>query len=771
MLQLKSFLLKHQNKFFGLFVFVLLFNLFDVIFPLHTNRDYSTIIEAEDGTVLYSFLTNDDKWRMYTKLDEITPNLQKAFLNKEDRWFYWHFGINPISVGRAFFNNTFQHKRTSGASTITMQVARMLEPKQRTVFSKLKEMFRALQLEWHFSKKEILQLYLNLVPYGSNIEGTKSASFIYFGKSPQQLSIAEITTLTIIPNRPNTLVLGKRNDYIQQERNRWLKKFKKNHVFKDEDIADAIDEPLIAFRRSPPKFAPHFCIRMKKMFPTKPIIESHINYNMQLEIEEIMHNYSQVLQFKDIKNVAVFIIDNQTHQVITYVGSPDFYSNATLGQVDGVKAVRSPGSTLKPMIYGLAFDKGLFTPRSVISDVPVNFDGYTPENYDEHFHGQVALSDALAQSLNIPAVKVLNAIEVKTLTETLDKINFKQIRKDKDKLGLSTALGGCGVSLEELTGMYAVFANNGKYFAPVFSKDDEDKNSQQILSPAANYMVAKILTMLRRSDLPNRSESVINMPKIAWKTGTSYGRRDAWSIGFNNNYTVGIWCGNFDGKGVPELNGADIATPLLLQIFNSIGKKNTEKDWFKKPKELQYRWVCAESGNVPNDYCTDKIMALYIPGKSPNKKCEHLKKVWVNADSSISYCASCLPNDGYIEKLYPNYPPELVQYFETNNLPYIKIPSHNLLCSKVQENNEPKIIKPVNGLTYYINQKDKQELMLVAQAANDVKMVSWYINNQFIKTEEKNKPVFIVPTLGKLKISCTDDKGRNSNCWIEVKML
>ncbi len=209
----------------------------------------------------------------------------------------------------------------------------------------------------------------------------------------------------------------------------------------------------------------------------------------------------------------------------------------------------------------------------------------------------------------------------------------------------------------------------------------------------------------------------------------------------------------------------------MLQIFNAIGKKNTEKDWFKKPKDLQFRWVCAESGNVPNDYCTDKIMALYIPGKSPNKKCEHLKKVWVNADSSISYCASCLPNDGYIEKLYPNYPPELVQYFETNNLPYIKIPPHNLLCSKVQENNEPKIIKPVNGLTYYINQKDKQELMLVAQAANDVKMVSWYINNQFIKTEEKNKPVFIVPTLGKLKISCTDDKGRNSNCWVEVKSL
>ena len=769
--RLKTYFTKHQNKLFYLFVIVLLFNVVDLIFPVKINRDYSTIIEAEDGTVLYSFLTNDDKWRMYTKLDEITPTVQKAFLNKEDRWFYWHFGINPISVARAFFNNTVKHRRTSGASTITMQVARMLEPKQRTVFSKLKEMFRALQLEWNFNKKEILQLYLNLVPYGGNIEGVKSASYIYFGKSPAQLSIAEVTTLTIIPNRPNTLLLGKKNAYIQQERNRWLKKFKIHHIFANDDIDDAIAEPLIAFRRSPPKYAPHFCLYMKKLYPTKAIIESHLNYNMQLEVEEIVHNYSKVLQFKEINNAAVFIIDNQKHEVVCYVGSPDFYSASTQGQVDGVKAIRSPGSTLKPMIYGLAFDKGIFTPRSMVADVPVDFDGYTPENYDEHFNGQVALSNALALSLNIPAVKVLNEIKVKTLTDVLDRINFVQIRKDKDKLGLSTALGGCGVSLQELVGMYSIFANDGKYYAPSYSKETGTaKSNTQILSPQANYMVANILTMLRRSDLPNRAESVINMPKIAWKTGTSYGRRDAWSIGFNKQYTVGVWCGNFDGKGVPELSGADIATPLLLQIFNTINKSN-EKDWIQKPKDLLYRWVCAESGDIPSEFCTDKIQALYIPGKSSNKKCTHLKKVWVSQDSSISYCSACLPNDNYLEKYYPNYAPELLNYFEMNHLPYIKIPAHNPNCKKVYENNSPKITKPVNGLIYYINQKGKQEIMLLAQAANDVQKISWYVNDAFIKTVNKNESVFIQPGIGKIKISCTDDKGRNSNCWIETKSM
>ena len=765
---LKSFLLKHANKFFFLFALVLLFCLLDILFPVPVHRDYSTIIEAEDGTVLSSFLTNDDKWRMYTKLDEITPTVQKAFIHKEDRWFYWHFGINPVAVVRAFYNNTIQHRRTSGASTITMQVARMLEPKQRTVFSKLIEMFRAVQLELNFSKKEILQLYLNLVPYGGNIEGVKSAAFIYFGKSPAQLSLAEVTTLTIIPNRPTTLALGKKNAYIQQERNRWMQTFRRNNVFKEAEIADALEEPLLAFRRSPPKYAPHFCIRMKKQFPSKPIIATHLNYNMQLEVEEIVQNYSKVLQFKEIKNAAVYIIDNQQHKVVAYVGSPDFYSAATQGQVDGVKAIRSPGSTLKPMIYGIAFDRGLYTPRSVISDVPVDFDGYTPENYDEHFHGQVALSDALAQSLNIPAVKVLNDIEVSSLTNTLDRLNFKQIQKDKDKLGLSVALGGCGVSLEELTGMYSVFANNGDYFVPTFSKEAVSKRGTEILTPQANYMVAQILTTLRRSDLPNRAESVLNMPKIAWKTGTSYGRRDAWSIGFNSNYTVGVWCGNFDGKGVPELNGADIATPLLLQIFTAINK-NTDKDWFKRPKELQFRYVCAESGDVPNEFCTSKIMAYYIPGKSPNKKCTHLKKVWVNTDSTMLYCAACLPNDGYLEKLYPNYAPELLSYFESNNLPFVHLPPHNPACRKVYENNHPKITKPVNGLTYYINAKEQQELMLVAQAANDVQRISWYVDNKFIKTVEKNEPVFIQPSIGKIKISCTDDKGRNTDSWVMVQ--
>ncbi|MCC6516508.1 MAG: penicillin-binding protein 1C [Chitinophagales bacterium] len=764
-----SFLARHQLKFLSLCCLLMLFNVVDLLFPLPTQKDYSTIIEAENGYILSAFLTHDDKWRMYTQLDEITPTVQKAFIHKEDKWFYWHFGVNPIAIVRALYNNTIAQRRTSGASTITMQVARMLEPKERNILSKIKEIARALQLEWNYSKDEILQLYLNLVPYGSNIEGVKSASYLYFGKLPNQLSLAEVTTLTIIPNRPTSLQLGKKNIAIQEVRNRCLLKFKKNKVFSETEIDDALEEPLTAYRRTPPKIAAHFCIRLKKQFQSIPIIPTYINYNMQLDVEEMVNNYSKILQFKDIKNAAVFIVDNQNHQVISYVGSPDFTSVSTQGQVDGVKAIRSPGSTLKPLIYGLAFDKGIYTPRSIITDVPIDFDGYTPENYDEHFHGKVAMADALAQSLNIPAVKVLNDIELNTLINTLDKIDFKQIEKDKDKLGLSTALGGCGVSLEELVGMYSIFANNGTFEAPKMTALTKSNQAIEILSPQANYMVAQILTTLRRSDLPNRAESVINLPKIAWKTGTSYGRRDAWSIGFNNKYTVGVWCGNFDGKGVPELNGADIATPLLLQIFNLIAKNN-DKDWFKRPKDLQFRKVCAESGDIPNEHCTDLIFAYYIPGKSANKKCTHLKKVWVSMDSTIAYCSSCVGNNNYIEKWYPNYAPELIAFYESKNLPYQKTPEHNTNCVKIKESNYPIITKPVNGLTYYIHSTN-QKLMLSAQAANDVEQLAWYVDNKFIRSAPKNETIFIDASLGKIKISCVDDKGRNTDAWIIVKQI
>ena len=374
----------------GLF---LLFILLNRIFPLPDEIEYSTIITDNKGEVVNAYLTSDQKWRMKTELNEISPVLRKTIIAKEDKYFYSHPGINPLAVTRAFFKNLFRMKRTSGASTITMQVARALEPRKRNLISKIIEMFRAFQLEWKYSKGEILQMYLNLVPYGGNIEGVKSASQLYFKKNPDHLSLAEITALSIIPNRPSSLVMGRTNDKIIEERNRWLKKFAADKVFTEKEIEDALAEPLIASRGTVPHYIPHLANKLKKS--GADLIKTNIDLNTQLKTEKLVEDYIRTQRLRNIKNAAIVIINNKTHKIITYVGSSDFKDSADGGQVNGANAVRQPGSTLKPLLYAMCFDEGLLTPKTVVTDVPVNYQGYAPENYDQKFNGYVTVEYSL----------------------------------------------------------------------------------------------------------------------------------------------------------------------------------------------------------------------------------------------------------------------------------------------------------------------------------------------------------------------------------------
>ncbi|MGD2035107.1 MAG: penicillin-binding protein 1C, partial [Bacteroidales bacterium] len=696
--------------------YYMLILLLSAIFPPHINTEYSKIILSRDTTLLHAFLTTDDKWRMYTRLDEITPELKSAIVFKEDKYFYYHPGINPVSIVRAALNNLKSRKRTSGASTITMQVARLLEPKERTYKNKLKEIFRATQLEISFTKDEILQMYLNLVPFGSNIEGVKSASVIYFGKMPNHLSIGEIAALSIIPNRPVSLQLGDNNEYIYRERNKWLNRYKKAGLFDDKYIEDARREPLMASRREIVRMAPHLSYRLKSELPGSSIIYSSIEPEIQLKAEKIVKNYVQRFYFQNIKNATAIIIDNTTREVLAYVGSADFENNEDGGQVDGIRAVRSPGSTLKPLLYAVAFDKGIVTPKTVITDVPVNFSGYEPENYDEQFHGNITIENALASSLNVPAVKILAEISPPTVIGKLIEANFHTIKQQKDDLGLSLILGGCGVELEELSALYSALANQGIYKNLKYRNDQINDKGKTIVSKEAAFMITEILTQLKRPDYPVDWDNTMNTPKIAWKTGTSYGRRDAWSIGYNKNYTVGVWMGNFSGEGVPELNGADKATPLLFQLFNAIDN-NSPKDWFVIPDELGMRYVCSQSGLVPGEFCHDLIIDYYLPGISSNQKCSHLKKVYINPDSTMSYCTSCPPETGYKTALYPNLAPEIITYFEENNIHFKRVPPHNPECERLLTGSKPEITSPIHDNEYYVNVADSMQVMLSCHTA------------------------------------------------------
>lgn len=749
---------------------LLLFLLLNALFPLRIKLHYSQIITAADGSVLHAYLSSDEKWRMKTELQEITPVLKKAIIYKEDKYFYYHPGINPVAIVRAMFNNLLQSKKTSGASTITMQVARMLEPKERTYSNKLVEIGRAFQLEWQFSKDEILQLYLNLVPYGSNIEGVKSASLIYFQQSPDYMSLAQTVVLTIIPNRPSSLIIGRDNALIIEERNKWLRRFAKDKIFPQAEIEDALLEPMNDVRHNVPSLAPHLSLRLAQMYHDKPIIHSCIDQKKQEKAENIAFNYVQRIHYMGITNCAVLVINNKDNSVEAYVGSADFNNSSDHGQVDGVRAIRSPGSTLKPLLYALGFDRGIITPHSVIADVPVNFHGYLPQNYDKQFRGNITVETALANSLNVPSVKMLELLGVQSFIAQLKLAGFRQVAADKDKLGLSVILGGCGVKLEELTNLYACFANQGIWRKLVWTQQNARADSFRLLTGASAYMTTEILTQHLRPDLPNNYESSMHLPKVAWKTGTSYGRRDAWSIGYNKEFTIGVWVGNFSGNGIPELTGADIATPLLFDLFNTLSY-NSANDWFKMPSSLDFRYVCAESGLPPNEFCNEQVMDYFMPGISTMQKCNHLKEVFVSADSAISYCRNCLPENGYKKKWYPNLLPEVVAYYEFQKLPYEKVPPHNPACSRIYTQNAPVITSPTDGLQYLLEKDEQQQLQLTCHADNEVKTVYWYINNRFYATAGVHDKIFFTPEAGRVKISCTDDKGRNSDIAIVVEYL
>jgi penicillin-binding protein 1C len=748
------------------------FLLLHLLFPLKKTISYSQIITARDGTVMHAFLSLEDKWRLKTELSEIIPQLRKTIIYKEDKYFYYHPGINPIAVVRAAFNNILTGKTTSGASTITMQVARLMAPKERTYTNKLIELFRALQLEWLYSKEEILQLYLNLVPYGGNIEGVKSASLLYFGQLPDKLSLAQIATLAIVPNRPTSLGLGKNEPILVQERNKWLRRFATDQLFSSKEIADALAEPLAAKRRPFPKIAPHLAYRMKYEQPEVTNVHTSLNLPIQDKVQSLAHNYHKRLQRYNINNLAVLVLNNRTMEVEAYIGSPDYADNTNAGQVDGVRAIRSPGSTLKPLVYALGIDQGNITPKTIIADVPSNFAGYNPDNFDKKFNGTISVEKALSFSLNIPAVKVLHETGLPLFIEKLNQAHFEQIKKDQNKLGLSVILGGCGVTLEELTGLYAAFANGGTYKPIVYTLPAkhtpvDSLHTIRIVSQEAAFMINEILTQATRPDLPNNYQSSYHIPKVAWKTGTSYGRRDAWSIGYNAHYTIGVWVGNASGEGIRELTGADIATPLLFTIFNSIDY-NAANRWFTAPKDLKVRLVCAESGLAPGDFCQHQVADYFIPLVSNSNKCTHIKQVAVQANEAYSYCTSCLPQSGYKQKIYPNYSPEVMAYYENTGLAYLKIPPHNPACTRIFDDQAPQIVSPANGREYIVDSKSA-ELMLSCQADNEVKKVYWYINDRLYTSAGAAEKVFFKPIAGTVKISCSDDKGRNSDVQITVR--
>ena len=747
------------------------FLILSAVFPLPPLKPYSLLVEDRNGEFLEAFLAQDGIWRLRTSPDEIPARLKRILIEREDRWFYYHPGINPVSVVRALILNIRRGRTVVGASTITMQIARMLEPKERTYGNKLREMFRALQLEWRFSKDQLLELYLSMVPLGGNIEGLKSAAMMYYKTPLERLNIAQLFDLILVPSDPNGLQPDRNPDALMAERRRQASIWIASGVLSQQDSVIIWNTPSSATRNQLPRLAPHFCLRIRARSGEESDVRSSLDIRLQRTAEALLTQHMRPWKLRGVNNGAFIVIDNKTREVLAYAGSENFDDDGAFGQVDAAVALRSPGSALKPFLFALLMEKGELTPKLRLLDTPYDAEGFLAENYDGTYSGSVFADDALRRSLNVPLIRLLKGTSFNAFLDITGDAGFASLQKQRKKLGLSVILGGCGVTLEELAAAYAIFPSGGVYSPLRYTLADGMNHAEerQVFSASTAYMVTEILAGLNRPDLPNNFESSLNLPAVAFKTGTSYGRRDTWAIGYSATHTVGVWIGNVTRGGNPDLVSSKAAAPVLIDIFNSISGQH-QKAILPMPKDVGMRLVCAESGLAPSPRCTNLIEDLYSVSRTLYKECPVCREYLVSKDGTRSYCPACLGGHPYKTVTLKAYPPELLAFWKANRVDYESPPPHNPLCTRVLSGDGPAITSPSDNMTYYLVSRS-QKLALQANAGLDVKEVAWYLNDQYIGRKGASEKLFVALSGGEHTVTCMDDKGRVSKVHITVKMV
>ena len=527
--------------------------------PLGKNLTYSKTVLGSDGDLLRAYLAPDGRWRLPASRTDVDPRFLEALFAYEDKRFYDHHGVDPLAMTRALYQFATRGEIVSGGSTITMQVARLLEPRRkRSLYAKYRQMVRALQLEQAYTKDQILALYLTLAPYGGNLEGIRAASFAYFGKEPRRLTLGETALLVALPQSPEYRRPDRHPDHARAARNRVLDRISNSGIFTPAELEAAKAEPVPDGRRPMPLGAPHAADDAKAASSGESIIRLTIRARLQRRLERLARDHA--VSLGDAMSVAIVVVENDTGRVLARVGTPDYFDSDRAGQVDLTRAVRSPGSTLKPFIYGIGFEDGLVHPESLIEDRPIRFGDYAPENFDQTFQGTVTVRRALQQSLNVPAVSLLDAVGPSRLLARLDEAGARLKLPEHETAGLALGLGGIGIRLVDLTALYAGLARQGTV-APLYEREAEPRwPERRLMEPVAAWYVGDVLR-----DAPPPPNAVGG--RIAFKTGTSYGYRDAWAVGFDGRHTVGVWTGRPDGAPVPSLLGRTAAAPILFDVF------------------------------------------------------------------------------------------------------------------------------------------------------------------------------------------------------------
>ena len=554
-------------------VVVALLWLADRIWPLPLPKDdLARVVLAEDGTPLWRFADANGVWRYPVQTGEVSPYYLDALLTYEDRWFYQHPGVNPLALARATWQNLTGARVVSGGSTLSMQVARLLDPHSRTFHGKLRQLWRTAQLEWHLSKAEILNLYLNRAPFGGTLQGVAAASWAYLGKSPAQLTHAEAALLAVLPQAPSRLRPDRHPQRAQEARDKVLRRLGEFQVWPPSAVAEALEEPLLLAPRLEPSLAPLLARRLNRP-DSPPLIRTTLDATLQRRLEDLLLGWRARLP--EYTSAAILVVEEDSMAVRAYLGSVDINDAKRFGHVDMISALRSPGSTLKPFLYGMALDEGLIHSESLLQDVPRRYGDYRPGNFSMGFSGAVPASTALSSSLNLPAVQLLEAYGPKRFAAQMRIGGVPLALPALAEPNLALILGGAGSRLEDLVSGYSAFARDGRS-ATIRLQPDDTLKERPLLSPGSAWIVRRILSGQARPDRDPRAE-LVQRPALAWKTGTSYGFRDAWAIGVGPRYLIGVWIGRPDGTPVPGQFGLASAAPLMLQVHDVLTNRDSQR--------------------------------------------------------------------------------------------------------------------------------------------------------------------------------------------------
>lgn len=737
---------------------------------------YSTVVTDRNDELLGARIASDGQWRFPPR--ETTPEkIKQCLITFEDKHFYHHWGVNPLSVGRAIYQNT-KHKRIiSGGSTLTMQTIRLARNESRTFGEKIIEMIWATRLEFRASKEEILSMYVSHAPFGGNVVGLDAAAWRYFGHSAEDLSWAESAMLAVLPNAPAMIHLSKGRKMLLSKRNRLLKQLLEKKVIDLSTYELAVTEPLPDEPHPLPQIAPHLVSRFYKE-RNGQYTRSTIDRGIQTHIEDLAERWSNEFNRSDIRNLAILVIDIPANQVIAYCGNVHFDRKQGGNQVDVIQAPRSTGSILKPFLYYAMLQEGSLLPDMLLPDIPININGFTPQNFSMQYEGAVPASEALARSLNIPAVTMLQRYGVPKFHNFLQQTGFKTITRSSSHYGLSLILGGAEATLWDVTNAYAQMGRSliphpdsklseKKEAGIIMAKEEkkEEENETTRKSTQKNLIwdkgaVWQTFDALKEVNRPEEIDwkSIPSMQTIAWKTGTSYGFRDAWAVGVTPRYAVGVWVGNATGEGKPGLVGAQTAGPVLFDIFNYLPVSS----WFERPTGVFVdAEVCRRSGHLKGRFCEETDTILILSAGLRTDACPYHHLITLSADEKHRVYENCANTEPTLQKSWFTLPPVWEWYYKQHHPEYSPLPPFKAGCGEDTFQPMQFIYPPINAHIKLPKQLDGSKgFMTVELAHNDPNAtLFWHLDDTYLTQTQDFHKISLQPAPGKHSLTAVDGEG------------